>query len=49
MLCKGISEIVNSGIGRQPDGAALLSEGKLSTRYAVAYTGVSGILVALSE
>ena len=41
---RAISEIVNSGIGRQPDGAALLSEGKLWTRYAVVYTGASGTL-----
>ena len=39
------SEIVNSGIGGQPGGAALLSEGKLSARCAVVYTGVSGTRV----
>ena len=41
---RAISEIVESGIGRQLDGAALLSEGKLWTRYAVVYTGASGTL-----
>ena len=38
-----LSEIVNSGTGRQPDGAALLPEGNLSAKYAVVYTGVSGV------